>query len=330
MLRHAIVMQFMHKAGSGVQVRTERELLIVRVLDQQRNFGRAASILSMTQPALSRALQRIEQDLGVLLFDRSKTHVAPTAEGKTALRHADALIKGFADLRRETTAPRLGETSDFRVSIGPLVAEAVGMRAFTKYASMYPRSHGQVLIRDWKTCIADVREGRSDLAVTDLPSVKTMPDLDGSPLGREPGQFFCASGHPLARANLVGWAELVSFPWAFTAVQARFADMIPVSLDKAGRVDRETGLFYPAIRVETFDGMKATVRNGHAISICSPHFLMEEFASGEMALIDFFEPWMQISYGLIWRRNSLPSGALKAFVDVLVDTQRERDAAFLT
>jgi hypothetical protein len=57
-------------------VRTEKELLIVQVLDKQRNFGRAASILNMTQPALSRALQRIESDLGVILFDRSKTHVA--------------------------------------------------------------------------------------------------------------------------------------------------------------------------------------------------------------------------------------------------------------
>jgi len=308
-------------------VRTEKELLIVRVLDEQRNFGRAASILNMTQPALSRALQRIEQDLGVLLFDRSKTHVAPTAKGKTALRHADALIKGFADLRRETTAPSPDERSDFKVSIGPLAAEAVGMRALTRYISRYPQSHGQMLIRDWKTCIADVREGRSDLAVTDLPSVKTMPDLDGAPLGREPSRFFCASAHPLARANRVGWSELMSFPFAFTAVQARFADMIPVPLDKAGRIDSETGLFYPAIRVETFDGVKAAVRNGHAIGICSPHFLKEEIASGEMTLIDIFEPWMQIDYGLIWRRNSAPRGALKAFVDVLVDTQRERDAA---
>ncbi len=308
-------------------MRTEKELLIVRVLDEQRNFGRAAVILNMTQSALSRALQRIEQDLGVLLFERSKTHVAPTAEGKAALRHTDALIKGFADLRRDTTAPRPGETADFSVSIGPLVAEAVGMRAFATYTSRYPRSHGQMLIRDWKTCIADVREGRSDLAVTDLPSVKTMPDLDGSPLGREPGRFFCASGHPHARSNRVDWADVVSYPWAFTAVQARFADMIPVPLDKAGRVDRETGLFYPAIRVETFDGMKAAVRNGYAIGICSEHFLKEEIASGEMALIDIYEPWMEISYGLIWRRNSPPGGALKAFVDILVDTQRERDAA---
>ena len=308
-------------------MRTEKELLIVRVLDEQRNFGRAASILNMTQPALSRALQRIEQDLGVPLFDRSKTHVAPTAEGKAALRHADALIKGFADLRRDTTAPRPGETADFSVSLGPLVAEAVGMRAFTTYTSRYPRSHGQMLIRDWRTCIADVREGRSDLAVTDLPSIKTMPDLDGSPLGREPGRFFCASDHPLARSNRVSWADLVSYPWAFTAVQARLAEMIPVPLDRAGRVDRETGLFYPAIRVETFDGMKAAVRNGHAIGICSPHFLREEIASGETALIDIFEPWMQISYGLIWRRGSAPRGPLKAFVDVLVETQSERNAA---
>lgn len=310
-------------------MRTEKELLIVRVLDEQRNFGRAASILNMTQPALSRALQRIEADLGVMLFERSKTHVAPTVEGKTALRHADALIKGFADLRRETIASRLDETSDFKVSLGPFASEAVGMRAFTTYTSRFPQSHGQILIRDWKTCIADVREGRSDLAVTDLPSVKTMPELAGSPLGREPSRFFCASGHPLARANQVGWAAVVSYPWAMTAMQSRFTDMIPVPLDKAGHVDGKSGLFNPAIRVETFDGMKAAVRNGNAIGICSPHFLEKEVAYGEMVLIDLFEPWMQISYGLIWRKNDVPSGALKAFVDLLVETQRERDGRLL-
>jgi DNA-binding transcriptional LysR family regulator len=78
-------------------VRTEKELLIVRVLDEQQNFGRAASILNMTQPALSRALQRIEQDLGVLLFDRSKTHVAPSAD----VRHSS-----IADITRRSTRPR--------------------------------------------------------------------------------------------------------------------------------------------------------------------------------------------------------------------------------
>jgi len=59
--------------------------------------------------------------------------------------------------------------------------------------------------------------------------------------------------------------------------------------------------------------------------LCSPYFLHKEIASGEMALIDIHEPWMQISYGLIWRKNSRPSGALKSFVDLLVETQRERD-----
>ncbi len=309
-------------------MQTEKEVLIVRVLDEQRNFGRAASILNMTQPALSRALQRIESNLGVKLFERSKTHVAPTLQGKAALDHADGLLRGFADLRRAILAPHLEEDKDFSVSFGPLAAEAVGMTAIATYTSRFPKSHGQIRIRDWMTCISDVRDGSSGLAVTDLPSIKSMPDLEGLFLGLEPGRFFCSSKHPLARAKNVSWKKVVSFPWAFTSVQARFADMIPVPFDKAGRVNADTGIFNPAIRVETFDGIKAAVRNGNSIGICSPRFLQNEIVSGEMALIDIFEPWMQISYGMIWRKGSPPRGPLKAFVDVLVETQRERDLTF--
>ena len=309
-------------------MRTEKELLFVQVLDKQRNFGRAASVLNMTQPALSRALQRIESDLGVILFDRSKTHVALTLQGKAALAHAEALLKGFADLRLAARAEHPDEESDFSVSFGPLVAEAIGMTALATYTSRFPQSHGQVRVRDWMTCISDVREGTSGLAVTDIASVKTMPDLEGTFLGREPGRFFCRSDHPLARANRVSWEDLVSYPWAFTAIQARFAEMIPVPFDKAGRLDVQSGVFIPAIRVETFDGIKAAVRNGHSIGMCSTRFLQDEIASGEMAFIDIFEPWMHISYGLIWRKGSEPRGPLKAFVDVLVEMQSERDLAF--
>lgn len=309
-------------------MRTEKELLIVQVLDKQRNFGRAASLLNMTQPALSRALQRIESDLGVMLFDRSKTHVVPTLKGEAALKHVDVLLKGFADLRRAIMAEHPDENSDFSVSFGPLAAEAIGMAALATFTSRFPHYHGQIRVRDWMTCISDVREGTSGLAITDLPSVKTMPDLEGTFLGREPGRFFCRSDHPLARANRVSWEHLVAYPWAFTAIQARFAEMIPVPFDKAGRVDAQSGVFIPAIRVETFEGIKAAVRNGNSVGICSPRFLQDEIASGEMALVDIFEPWMHISYGLIWRKGSEPRGPLKVFVDVLVEMQHERDLAF--
>lgn len=139
---------------------------------------------------------------------------------------------------------------------------------------------------------------------------------------------FCRADHPLARANSVSWQDVVSYPWAFTAIQARFAEMVPVPFDKAGQVDPETGIFNPAIRVETFEAIRAAVRNGNSIGMCSPRFVHQDIASGELALIDLFEPWMQISYGLIWRRASEPRGALKAFADVLVETQRDRDHAF--
>lgn len=108
-------------------MRDIRHIKIVKALDTHRNFARAAETLGMSQSALSRTLARIEQLLGVKLFERSRTAVLPTIYAELILQRSDELIEGFEGILQAIEAKRTESERGIRVSVGPYAAEAVGL-----------------------------------------------------------------------------------------------------------------------------------------------------------------------------------------------------------
>jgi len=80
-----------------------RQLRHVLALDRHRNFGRAAEAIGLTQPALSRSLQALEDEIGARLFDRDRSRVEPTAVGA----RLEAGMRGLARRRRWIWVPCL-------------------------------------------------------------------------------------------------------------------------------------------------------------------------------------------------------------------------------
>jgi DNA-binding transcriptional LysR family regulator len=302
-----------------------RDLKIVRELCEQRSFARASEALGMSQPALSRALVRIEHQMGVKLFERSRTAVVPTSYAEIVLQRCDPLIAGFEDIARATEAGRRQDAQGFAVAVGPFVAEAVGLAAFAAHAAARRRPTGRMVVRDWRTCLEELQAGRCDLAITDVPSAREHADLEGEELFDAPMVIFCSAAHALARNNDPDLSDLMRHPWAAPLMQGRYLAHLPRDLGAAGRIDPETGDFVPAICVDSFAAMTAAVRGGRAISAAPPAFIRDELARGEFVALPFREPWMRMSYGLIWRRDQPWSRGLSEFVATLKEVQASVD-----
>ena len=193
-------------------MRNVRDLKIVRALARHRNFARASEELAMSQPNLSRALARLEELIGAPLFERSRTSVLPTAYAEIVLERCDAVIEGFDEINRALEARRTAAETGFRVSAGLYSAVAVGITGFLQHLTAYRSARGQLVTRDWRTCLDDVLERRSDLAITSTQSAQAFPQLAAESLGGGPVAFFCARSHPLAQAGHVEWSDLMRFP----------------------------------------------------------------------------------------------------------------------
>lgn len=310
-------------------MRTVRDLKIVRALAAHRNFARAADELGMSQPSLSRALARLEDTVGAPLFERSRTAVNPTDFAEIVLKRCDPLIAGFDDLARAVEDHRRQGSDEFRVAVGPFVAEAVGLAAFAAHTAKRRRPAGRLFVRDWRTCLQELQEGRCDLAITDVPSAQEHADLETEQLFDAPMVVFCSKQHPLAGKNQPELADLMGYPWAAPLMQGRYLGNIPSDLGAAGRIDPVTGDFVPAICADSFSAMTAAVRNGRAISAAPSTFIGDDIERGDFVVLPVWEPWMRMSYGLIWRKGRPWSPSLSDFIVTLREVlvyKESRDA----
>ncbi|WP_030672642.1 LysR family transcriptional regulator [Streptomyces rimosus] len=188
------------------------ELRVLRyfvAVAEERHFGRAAARLHMTQPPLSRAIRRLEADLGCTLLDRSPTGVSLTAAGAALLDEAGTLL-AQADRARVRVAAAAGTAT---LAVGTL-ADSVE-EAGTCLAAAYRDRHPHVCIRireaDLSDPTAGLRAGLVDVALTRAPfedSGLTTRVLRSDPVG-----VVLRPDDPLAGRDSLSIDELADRRW---------------------------------------------------------------------------------------------------------------------
>jgi DNA-binding transcriptional LysR family regulator len=101
-------------------------------------FARAAARLNLSQPALSRQIHALEDELGVLLFDRIGRRVRLTSEGEDLLRRSRQLLTDVESLGERARALRAGQTGVLRVGTTPQAIESLLVDFLPRYQARHP------------------------------------------------------------------------------------------------------------------------------------------------------------------------------------------------
>jgi len=191
---------------------TLRQLQAFALLDRERNFTRAAAAMHLSQPAFSALIVGLESALGVRLFDRSKRHVAPTAEGvefhPAALRVLVELESALAGVH-DRTALRRG-----RVALALLPSLAAGWLpdVLARFRALHPAIDIDVADVLSEACIERVVTMKADFALAAV-RVET-PELQARIFCADDFHLVCPAGHPLARAGAARRPrDLAAFPF---------------------------------------------------------------------------------------------------------------------
>lgn len=169
----------------------------------------AAKTLGLTQPALTKAMRRLEDEAGVSLFDRRSRGVSLTVYGQCFLRHARNIRAGMADAECEIQALRSGTSGLVRIGAGPAWQTRVLPEAIARFRDERPAV--QLLIGGGTDDVlkAELRKGALDLVVAAMPEGAEAPDLEGRALLDDEYRVIADAGHPLHANRDARMADLL-------------------------------------------------------------------------------------------------------------------------
>ncbi len=215
-----------------------RHLRYFTAVAEELHFGRAAARLCMAQPPLSQQIRQLEQELGVVLFNRTKRRVELTAAGRAFLEQVQPV---FAQVERAVRAAQRtsrGEIGQLGIGFVPSADLDLLPRVLRVWRARFPRVEMELHVLLPSEQVEALRDGRIQVGFVRLP----MDDsgLVVEPIQREPLLAALPVGHRLARRARVRLADLaadamVMFP---RRMAPGYYDLLIRACGRAGFVPR--------------------------------------------------------------------------------------------
>ncbi len=185
---------------------TITQLQYIVAVDNFRHFAKAADACHVTQPTLSMQIHKLEEELGVLLFDRSKQPVKPTTLGLKIIEQARTIINESEKVFQLTQEATGNFEGTFRLGIIPTVAPYLLPRFAKKIAAKMPKV--EIIIEEMQTSqiIAALRKDQLDAGILATPLEEHS--IVEKPIYYEPFTAYVPEGHRLSNEEFILNSEL--------------------------------------------------------------------------------------------------------------------------
>src|SRR6201993_476276 len=177
------------------------------------NVSRAALKLHVSQPALSRQIRDLEDELGFCLLERTAKSVRLTDAGQTFLDNARELLKSADEAVAKARAVASAEPTELHIGYSPMPTAEILPKTLQAFQQAMPKVH--VRSHDWtnKDILAGIRDGRLQLGLIVPPTkASALRDVRYEELFQERVGVAVAPQHPFARRRAIPITEVAAEP----------------------------------------------------------------------------------------------------------------------
>ncbi len=294
----------------------------VLALAEHGSFARAAVALRLSQPALSRSIQLLEQQIGSALFLRSAVGVVPTDIGRLLVQRARQVLQMAEDLDQEVLSNRTLQAGQLSIGAGPYPVESVITTALTRFISAYPAIGVRVQVRDWDDFLPRLRSRELDFFVAEISTLKSEADLEVEPLSEHSLYFVGRHAHPLAARDNVTAAQTFAYPFIAPArIPPRLLEpMLQARRKFAGR--KAVPQAFPSLEFNVLAAVKRIVENSDAVTALTLSCCANELLQQRLALLGT-KPWLSARYGIVSLKGHPMSSAALRFREFVVQAEAE-------
>ncbi len=294
-----------------------RQLEYLKALDQERHFGRAARACHVSQPALSAAVQRLEDELGVPLVRRGRRFDGFTPEGERVLIWVRRTLADADGLAQEVQRLRGGLEGTLRLGAIPTSLGAT-VQITSRFRDRHPRMCVEIRSLSSREIAAELRAGKLDAGLTYLDD-EPLEEVRTLPLWRE---HYYLVGETASRST-VTWAQAADLPLCLLTPDMQNRRIVDAAFAAAGRTPR------PVIETNSVSTLIDHAREGLAC-VAADTWLLAHPLPPDVRSIPLVEPVVAHTIGLVSSAATHPqpvvSELMSSFEPMELDAYSERVA----
>lgn len=185
---------------------TLTQLSYLIAVDNHRHFARAAESCFVTQPTLSMQIQKLEDELGVLLFDRSKHPVRPTSIGEKLIQQARTILNEAERMQQILQESKNVLEGPFKLGIIPTVTSSIVPRFLRQFNKKFPKIQLQIIELTTEMILERLQKDDLDAAILATPLDERS--IIEKPLYYEPFMAYIPADHKLGKESFITNSEI--------------------------------------------------------------------------------------------------------------------------
>ena len=189
-----------------------RQLEHVTILAQEGSFARAAQRVHLSQPALSRSIQAIEDELGIALFDRTTREVQITAAGNMVVQRAKKMLFEARGLVRDIGLIKNRDLGFVSFGAGPYPAAMLLPSILDELARQHPQMRVNAVVVGWPNQFEELYREMLDFLIVDIRGVQRTSELNVIALPKHGAAWYVREGHPLTLRSSLDASDLRDYP----------------------------------------------------------------------------------------------------------------------
>lgn len=296
---------------------TLTELRYIVAVAQERHFGRAAQRCHVSQPTLSIAIKKLEEELGVILFDRSSNEVITTDSGERIVEQARKVLNEADVIRQMATEEQNELEGALKLGLIFTVAPYLLPKLILSLRDIAPKMPLMLEENYTNALTESLKRGELDAVVVAEPYHEAGVEV--IPLYDEPFFVIVPRGHPFEDLDAVSAKELEKERLLLLTEGNCMRDQILGSCSELAQRQRIPGLT-STLQGSSINTIRHMVASGLGISVL-PATALTENDHMLFSIVPIAQPAPQRRIVLAYRRNFVRPKALAALQDAIVNAQ---------
>ena len=299
---------------------TITQLEYVVAVATYKSFVAAAEKCFVTQPTLSMQIQKLEDELGIRLFDRNKHPIAITEMGAAIVEQAKSILSECNKIQELIQDQQESLSGRFKLAVIPTVAPYILPTLLEKYATKNPGVQLYVTEMETNQIIKALRNNEIDAGLVSTPLEEN--GIKEYPLFYEPFVGYFSEGEPALKKRLIAPSDIeLERIWMLNEGHCMRNQIINLCSDQVQKLQADRKYRYESSNVETL--RKMVDKNGGMTIL--PELATVEFYEDQMERIRYFEevePVREIS--LVTNDYFVRKRLLQSLMDEILDMIPEK------